>query len=167
MTAAEKIIAHKLKLNDAIIKIIDKAINETFTSFISISPVLKKCSKSEVSLPDKSDVAGMIAFIQSSLEGTLIIKFKKESILPLLSKLYNEELISIDNKVIGGVAELTNVIHAIVKEELNQEGYNYQMCLPVVIIGENHSMITMCAGPKIIFEYELDNMNCTVELISN
>jgi CheY-specific phosphatase CheX len=165
MSAAEKLGELTLKLDDDMIKIIDKSVGETFNSFLSISPVLKKCYESKEFLSEKSEISGVIAFIQNTLEGTLAIRFKQNTILALLSRLYGEELTTIDNKIVGGVAELTNVIHAIAKEELNLQGYNYQMCLPVVIIGENHSVVTALSGRKMIFEYDLNGMPCTVELI--
>jgi CheY-specific phosphatase CheX len=165
MSAAEKIGELKLKLDEDMTKIIDKSVSETFSSFLSINPVLKKCYESKEVLPEKSEISGIIAFIQNTLEGTLAIRFKQKAILSLLSRLYGEELTAVDNKIIGGVAELTNVIHAIAKEELNLQGYNYQMCLPVVIIGENHSVVTVLSGKKMIFEYDLDGIECIIELI--
>lgn len=165
MSAAEKLSELKLHFDEELIKIIDKSVNETFNSFLSINPVLKKCAESTEVSQERSEISGIIAFIQESLEGTLAIRFKQKDILSLLSRIYGEELLAVDNKIIGGVAELTNVIHAIAKEELNLKGYNYQMCLPVVIIGENHSVVTVLAGKKMVFEYDLDGVECKIELI--
>lgn len=165
MSAAEKLNKLKLHFDEDLIKIIDKSVNETFNSFLSINPLLKKCSEVEKISQERSEISGIIAFIQDDLEGTLAIRFKQKDILSLLSRLYGEELTAIDNKIIGGVAELTNVIHAIAKEELNLKGYNYQMCLPVVIIGENHSVVTVLSGKKMVFDYDLDGVGCKIELI--
>ncbi len=165
MSAAPKQIEAHLTLDDEISKIIDKAINETFSAFMGITPILKSSERHNKALEDRYEISGIIAFIQESIEGTLAIRFKQDSILKLLSKVYGEELTALDNRVIGGIAEFSNVIHGIAKEDLNKQGYHYQMCLPVVIIGDNHSVVSALSGQKLVLKYDLDGEEAIIELV--
>lgn len=165
MSAALKLTDPHLTLDEAMVKIIDKAVVETFSSFMGFTPVLQHSEKCDRVLSDRYEISGIIAFIQESIEGTLAIRFRQESILKLLSRIYGEELSVLDNRVIGGVAELANVIHGIAKEDLNLQGYHYQMCLPVVIIGDNHSVVSALSGQKLIMKYDLDGEQAIIELV--
>jgi CheY-specific phosphatase CheX len=154
-----------LRIDDALVKIIDRAVVETFSSFMGFTPILKGSEESDKVVSDRYEISGIIAFIQESNEGTLAIRFRQESILKLLSRVYGEDLSVLDNRIIGGVAELANVIHGIAKEDLNVQGFRYQMCLPVVIIGDNHSVVTALTGHKLIMRYDLDGEEAIVELV--
>ncbi len=165
MSAALKLNEPHLTFDETMVKIIDKAVVETFSSFMGFTPVLQHSEKCDRALSDRYEISGIIAFIQESVEGTLAIRFRQESILRLLSRIYGEELSVLDNRVIGGVAELANVIHGIAKEDLNLQGYHYQMCLPVVIIGDNHSVVSALSGQKLIMKYDLDGEQAIIELV--
>lgn len=166
MSSAAKKTDTQLNLDQQMVDIIDKAIKETFSSFMGFMPILKSTERKDKSAADnRFEISGIIAFIQESVEGTLALRFRQSSILKLLSKVYGEELTSLDNRVIGGVAELSNVIHGIAKEDLNLQGYQYQMCLPVVIIGDNHSVVSALSGQKLIMNYDLDGEEAIVELV--
>lgn len=165
MTAVRKLPESHMHLDEGMIKTIDRAVTETFSSFMGFTPVLKSSEQTNRSLSEPYEVSGLIAFIQDDIEGTLAIRFHQTTILTLLSRVYGEELTVVDNRVIGGVAEFANVIHGIAKEELNLQGYHYQMCLPVVIIGDNHSVVTALSGQKLILRYSLDGLEAVVELV--
>lgn len=165
MITAKKITDIHMHLNAEMIRIIDRAVIETFSSFMGITPVLKHSEQTTRSLSEPFEVSGLIAFIQDDIEGTLAIRFNQATILKLLSRVYGEELTVVDNRTIGGVAEFANVIHGIAKEELNLQGYHYQMCLPVVIIGDNHSVVTALSGQKLILRYDLEGYEAVVELV--
>jgi CheY-specific phosphatase CheX len=165
MSAAPKQNESHLTLDEDIARIINKAITETFGAFIGISPILKSSERHDKALQERYEISGIIAFIQESIEGTLAIRFKQDTILKLLSKVYGEELTALDNRVIGGVAEISNVIHGIAKEELNMQGYHYQMCLPVVIIGDNHSVVSALSGHKLVMRYDIDGEEAIIELV--
>ncbi|MEY4615670.1 MAG: hypothetical protein RJB66_630 [Pseudomonadota bacterium] len=165
MSAVRKKSEAQLHLDDEMVKIIDKAMLETFSSFMGFNPILKHVERSDKNISDRFEISGIIAFIQDKVEGTLAIRFRQESVLRLLSRVYGDELSVVDNRVIGGVAELANVIHGIAKEDLNLQGYHYQMCLPVVIIGENHVVVNALSGQKLIMNYDLDGDEAIVELV--
>ena len=165
MSAAQKLHSAQLHLDEGMVKVIDRAVVETFSSFMGFNPVLKSSEKTSQNVSERYEISGIIAFIQDSVEGTLAIRFRQDSVLNLLSRVYGETLTSVDSRVIGGVAELANVIHGIAKEDLNLQGFHYQMCLPVVIIGDNHAVVNALSGQKLILSYDLDGHEAIVELV--
>ena len=166
MNAALKIKNSHLSLDGSLLQIIDKAVVETFNSFMGITPKLKNSEMTLLTpLSDRYDISGIISFIQDSIEGSLALRFRLNSALKLMSRIYGEEITSVDNRVIGGVAEFANVIHGIIKDQLNQIGHHYQMCLPVVVIGDNHSVVNALSGEKLILKYDLEGDEATLELV--
>jgi CheY-specific phosphatase CheX len=154
----------KISLNEKFVKVINKAVNETFGSFFGITPELKEII-TDAKIEPKVDISGMIAFIQQELEGTLAIRFKRESLFQIIGPLYDEVLDVIDTRSTGSIGEFANIIHGVAKQELNAFGYNYQMCLPVIVVGENHNIISTFVGKRLLLKYDLNGAEAFLELI--
>jgi CheY-specific phosphatase CheX len=154
----------RANLQQKIVKVINKAVKETFGSFFGIVPELKETITDQLAAP-RVDISGMIAFIQQELEGTLAIRFKREALFQIIGPLYDEKLDVIDSRSVGSVGEFANIIHGVAKQELNAFGHNYQMCLPVVIVGENHAISSSFSGNKVILKYDLNGAEAFLELV--
>lgn len=151
---------------DKFIKVINKAVKETFGSFFGIMPELKETINDPApALEPRVDISGMIAFIQDELEGTMAIRFNKEDLFMIIGPLYDEKLDVIDSRSVGSVGEFANIIHGVAKQELNAFGCNYQMCLPIVVVGANHSISSSFLGKKVILKYDLNGATAYLELV--
>jgi CheY-specific phosphatase CheX len=157
--------AKKISLNQETYKIIENSMVETFFSFFGVKPVLEKIEEQPALETERCEISGIIAFIQDDLEGTMTIRFKKQNLFELLQPIYGDDLQRIDNRAVGAVGEFSNVIHSIAKHALNVQGYNYQMCLPVVIVGENHQISTHFTGKKAVLHFKLNGGLVLVELV--
>lgn len=105
--------------------------------------------------------------MQKNFEGTLSISFNRESAIQLFQVIYQEEINSVDdNRVVEGIAELANIIHGMVKENLNLRGYDYKMCLPVVIIGKNHAIFHDKNSPGLSVLFKTQFGKFSVEVLS-
>lgn len=151
-------------LDEAFIKVIRKAVKETFGSFFGVIPVLKETVIDPTDEP-KVDISGMIAFVQTDIEGTMSIRFQRDALFSILGGLYGEKLQQIDSRAVGSMGEFANIIHGIAKEELNAAGYNYQMCLPVVVVGVNHLICSTFTGKKIRLKYDINGSEAYLELV--
>jgi CheY-specific phosphatase CheX len=155
--------------NKELINLIDKAIEHTFMSFFSILPVLTKVDEFTISNfnsePNDYDISSVIAFIEDQLDGTLALRFHKMALLKAISKVYTAETATVDHRALGAIGELVNTIYGIIKQNLNQKGYNYQMCVPVIVIGSNHSICSTFQGKKIQMLYQLLNDRFLVEIV--
>lgn len=157
--------AKKIGLDQDTYKIIENSMIETFSSFFGVKPVLEKIEEQPTKEAERCEISGIIAFLQDDLEGTMAIRFKKQNLFKLLQPIYGEDLQRIDNRAVGAVGEFANVVHAIAKHALNVQGYNYQMCLPVVIVGENHQISTHFEGNRAILHFNLNGGIVLVELV--
>lgn len=154
-----------------LLQILDDSVRETFQNFLGCNPEVIQTVKDRKEIPksdsDKRSISGSVAFLQKDFEGTLSIGFSRDAAIKLFKSFYQEEVTSVDDaRVTEGIAELANVIHGLVKERLNLKGYDYQMCLPVVVIGKNHAVFANrdCPGLSILFKTEFGNFS--VEVIS-
>ncbi len=76
-----------MKLDDKTLKIIDKAMVETFSAFLGVTPQLKRHSVTDENIKDSYDISGAIVFLQGQIEATLFIRLHKESLFKLLGPL--------------------------------------------------------------------------------
>jgi chemotaxis protein CheX len=112
----------------------------------------------------KGDISGILGMVQQSLEATMIISFQKPVIFFLLSKLYNRNFTDIDKSVRDGVGELTNIIYASVKKELNESGHEFKLAIPNVIIGAEHSIINIHDGKTMVIPFRVETGSFFLEI---
>lgn len=161
-----------MKIDDStLLTILNNSVRETFHNFLGCNPevietIPDRRESNRESLEGRS-ISGSVAFLQKNFEGTLSIGFTRDSAIKLFKSFYQEDVTSVDDaRITEGIAELANVIHGLVKERLNLSGYEFQMCLPVVVIGRNHAVFAHqdCPGVSILFKTEFGNF--LVEVIS-
>lgn len=153
-----------------LLTILDNSVRETFQYLLGCKPeVIQAHDRKDPhgQKPDERTISGSVAFLQEDFEGTLSIGFSRDSAIKLFRSFYKEDVTSVDDaRVTEGVAELANVIHGLVKERLNLKGYDFQMCLPVVVIGRNHAVFARqdSDGLSVLFKTEFGDF--LVEVIS-
>jgi CheY-specific phosphatase CheX len=154
-----------IKLDKFIIEVIDKAMAETFGSFLGITPEIKKFSVTDAAVNSKFDISGAVVFLQGQIEATLYLRVSKETLFKLLGPLYGKEISEVNASVVGGMGEITNAIYGLAKVDLNQNGNEYEMALPIVIIGQSHSTMMELSDVRLLIEDNLAGEDAVVELI--
>ncbi|MGZ3772284.1 MAG: chemotaxis protein CheX [Bdellovibrio sp.] len=150
-----------------LLTILDSSVRETFQNFLGCDPEMVETIHDRTNNLEQRSISGSVAFLQKDFEGTLSIGFSRDSAIKLFKSFYQENVTSVDDaRVTEGIAELANVIHGLVKEKLNLSGCDFQMCLPVVVIGRNHAVFARqdCPGLSILFKTEFGNF--LVEVIT-
>lgn len=104
----------------------------------------------------KGEIAGMVGIIAPPLQGTLLISYKKDSILYIIENMLGEKHADIDREVGDAVGELTNMIYGSAKTTLNQLGYKFEMAIPTVIAG-TFTVSTQHKGATLVIPFNLDN----------
>jgi CheY-specific phosphatase CheX len=125
----------RLKAGQQLFKVIEAAVKETLKELFALDSYMKSSSHAVAPIPNR-EVQGMIGFVQDQLEGTLSVGFSKDTLFKILTPFYGEELTKVDDRVLDGVGELTNTIFGIVKGVYSAEGFQFDMCLPMVAVGE-------------------------------
>lgn len=152
--------------------IIEDSVEQTFLSFLGCTPEVVQIAHGLKDLNqikfDNRSISGSVAFIQDNFEGSLSIRFSRETALSLFKGIYQEDIESVDDqRVIEGIAELANIVHGIVKETLNLRGFSYGMCLPVVVIGKNHTVFATKKSPSLALLFKGEFGLFTVEVTSH
>lgn len=153
---AAKNLAPSLEIDNKLVEWCNKAITETFESLFNMQVKPAKV----VGVGDGTrayEISGVIGFIQNGLEGTMTLGFQSSTLNKMMTAFYGETINSINDKLIGGVSEMTNIVFGMVKEQYNETGFDLQMCLPVVIVGTNHLIFSGIPSNKILLQYEVNS----------
>lgn len=84
----------------------------------------------------KGDVAAIVGLVAPPLKGNFIISFSKPGILQIYNNMLGETEKEITAEVKDAIGEIANMVYGSSKTLLNQDGYNFQMALPTVVLGE-------------------------------
>jgi len=142
-----------------------EAVITTFATLLGETVVMHSVRfENDLRSAQKYGVSGVIGFIQEGLDGTLALCFDDELLFRIMTKFYGEETRTVNDNLVGGVSELTKVVFGMIKEKCNERGFNFHMCLPVVIIGSNHSMFSAISNNKAVIEYRIGSDSFWLEV---
>lgn len=110
-------------------------------------PVLKK------GLVAKGDVTGLIGMTSDKAKGSLAITFTEPVVLEINRRMLGEAPKTIDESVIDLVGEITNMVCGGAKRELAQKGYDFDLAIPGMISGKNHTVTHKAKGPAILVPF--------------
>ena len=89
----------------------------------------------------QGDVTGIIGLASDAYKGSMAIIFAKDVALAVVSgMLMGEVFEDITEDVVDAVGELTNMISGGAKREFSEQGLKFDMALPSMITGHNHSV---------------------------
>ncbi len=142
-----------IELGDRLSKEINCGVQATFGNMFGVKPVMQTY-RIEKECTVEGDISGILSLMQEKAEGTFIVSFPKETIFKFLEKMYRKPFASIDQSVKSGVGELTNIIYGVLKANLNKDGYAFKMAVPSVIVGENHTVMSINSGATMIVPFE-------------
>ncbi len=124
----------KLEINESTFEKIGHAIQETFSSILGIHLKMENIVKGAARIPPRH-ISGIVALREANTKGVLSLGFPSETALMIFSKFYGDKIESVDQRVLDGVGEITNMVYGSLKKRLNDEGFDFQMFIPVVIVG--------------------------------
>ncbi len=145
----------QLEITDEMIAEICAGVQKTFSTMFSLDA---KPGTYEV-LDDYTsiaDISGFVALTQEKIEGAIMISFPKETIFKIIGKIYKKEFVELDKSIKSGVGEITNIIFGVIKKNLNENGFQFNMAIPNVVVGPQHQVSTMTVGKSLIVPFELD-----------
>lgn len=102
------------------------------------------------------DISGVIGLVSEAFTGSVVISFPAPTFLNIMSRMLGEEYKEITKEIEDGAGELTNIIFGQAKIILNERGYGIKTALPSVITGQNHSILQMSNGPRVIIPFNTD-----------
>lgn len=120
----------------------------------SVSAEPGKVALKKAGEPLKGDVSGVIGIVSESFKGSVVISFPENTFLKVMSGMLGEDIKELNQEILDGAAEITNMIFGQAKVVLNERGYGIQMALPQVISGKGHSLSSLAKGPTFVVPFK-------------
>ena len=111
----------------------------------------------------KGDVSGIIGLI-GEIKGSISVSFSEGCILPIVSKMFQEEVKEMNDEVKDAVGELSNMISGQARQKLELIGRSLKASIPIVIMGKNHTISHMTKDKIIAIPFKTDNGDFTIEV---
>ena len=120
-------------------------------------PYLKKNSIA------KGDVSGVIG-LTGEAKGTISVSFTENCILAIVSKMFGEEMKSLDGEIQDAVGEIANMISGQARQKLEKLGKSLKAAIPTVVMGKGHSISHITSYPVIAVPFTTDKGEFTIEV---
>ena len=127
---------------------------------LKVIPAKAYLKKEDAATGDVSSIVGLTG----TPTGSFSISFDKESILKITSKIFNEEITTLDSDVAEAAGELANMISGQARKKIEEIGDLCDGAIPTVAAGEGHNLVHITNGPKIAVPFTLDKAEITLEV---
>lgn len=112
----------------------------------------------------RGEVSGIIGMVGPQVKGSMAITFDRELAFSIMRNMLGDDADTLDDQVRDMVGEMTNMICGGAKNQLADRGYEFEMAIPVIVSGKDHSIRHKVDGPKIILSFNSDSGNAYLEI---
>lgn len=144
---------------------LDSIIN-VLTMMASIQPVAGKASMKQ-GKNALGVVTGMIDLKGPQVMVSTAISFSKPVALEITKRMLRIEPEDVDDMVQDLVGEISNMMAGGAKAKLEEQGFNFELTLPSVIVGDKHEINHTVDGPIVLLPFKTDAGDFFVEICSN
>ncbi|WP_228050596.1 chemotaxis protein CheX [Pontibacterium sinense] len=109
-------------------------------------------------------VTGIIGMAGEQLKGSFAVSFSEPVIFAITKRMLGEEVSSVDETVIDMVGELTNMATGGAKALLAEQGFEFDMAVPVMISGKDHRIEHSSSGPTIVLPFNTEYGDFFIEV---
>ena len=116
------------------------------TAFVKVKPeppVLKTDSFLQ------GDISGLLE-ISGDLEGTAAISFSEKSILGIVSAMFGEEMLEINDEITDAVGDISNMIAGHVTTKIAELDKKIKVKFTKVVIGRNQTVEHIASGSHVV-----------------
>ena len=110
------------------------------------------------------EVSGIIGFADKNITGSIALCFPRDTALKVYSLLMGEQLASIDENVRDCVGELANIVAGGAKQAFSEAGLTYNISIPTIIIGKNHSIAHKIGTAVVVIPFRFDRYEFNMEV---
>ncbi len=111
----------------------------------------------------RGDVSGIIG-LTGKVSGTIAVSFTEKSILAIVSRMFGENMTTLNNEIGDAVGEISNMISGQARQALEKIGLPLQAAIPTVIIGKGHQITHITSQPVIAIPFRTENGGFTIEV---
>lgn len=115
--------------------------------------------------PLLGDVSGVIGIVSDNFTGAVVISFPEATFLKVMSGMLGEEYLELNQDILDGAGEITNIIFGQAKVILNEKGYGIKTALPSVVHGKDHRVSSHdLGGQSVVVPFESTSGKFFVEI---
>ena len=147
------------------VRYINPFIESTIHVLQTMSSVTAKVGKPYLKRDEtaKGDVSGIIG-LAGDVKGSVSVSFKENCILPIISNMFGEEFIELNDDVKDAVGEISNMISGQARQKLELIGRNLKAAIPIVIVGKDHTITHITRDKIIAIPFLTDKGEFTIEV---
>lgn len=144
------------------IKSIDNAIQTTLNMTPEASaPYIKKDNLTS------GDVSGVIGFADKNCLGAVALSFPAGTAVVVFNAMMGgvaEKVTKITPEVQDAVGELANIVAGGATSEFSQNGINFNLAIPTVVLGRQHKIIQDIEVPTVVVPMKIDGHPFAMEI---
>ncbi len=123
-----------------------------------LAPHMKDHNKAQ------GDISGIVGFAARNIYGTLAVSFPKETALKAFKLMVGDQVENITDDVRDSVGELANIVIGGAKQEFVTLGLPFDISIPTVVVGHNHTISHKGGTPVLVIPFKLDGHPFRVEV---
>ena len=120
-------------------------------------PFLKKDNKA------RGDISGIIS-LTGAKKGIMVISLSSKAICKIVSSMFGEEYLEINDEVKDAVGELTNMISGDARKNLAEKGLTIEAGIPSIIAGKGHEISNLTNAPCLSIPFKIEDAPFVVEI---
>ncbi len=112
----------------------------------------------------QGDISGIVGFASNAVNGSVALTFPTDTALEMYRKMVGETATEINDDIRDSVGELANIVAGGAKKELGEIDLSYEISLPTVVMGKNHSISHRGGTPVVVIPFRFDSHNFQMEI---
>ncbi|MCF6324230.1 MAG: chemotaxis protein CheX [Gammaproteobacteria bacterium] len=147
-----------------------KFINPVLKAVVNILQTMAQITpqpgKPEIKADDVSRgvISGFIDLAGRDARVSVAVTFSKEAILDIGSRMMHMELKEVDDIIKDLVGEMANMVAGGAKANLQEAGYDFDLTLPSIVVGEEHQVKHSIEGVTLIMPFSTEAGQFYVEV---
>ena len=129
-----------------------QATADTFTMMLGVEPRRTNVIIRRGTI-ETYGLSGIIK-IEGKVDGAIVLNMPEDVALSVASGFTGEELKRVTSDVVDAIGELTNIVAGDAKTRLFQEGYEFDISLPRVVLGRNLLTIGSDRAPWVVISFQ-------------
>jgi len=133
------------------------------TTMASVTPSMGKptLKENEAAL---GEVTGIMQLHSPQINGSFAITFTAAAIFDVVKRILGEEITEVDDTAKDMAGEMTNMVVGGAKNIYVEQGYDFDMTTPDILIGKDHKVEHVCNGKTIVLPFEMEGTKFFVEM---
>lgn len=110
------------------------------------------------------EVTGIMRMNSGKVRASMAITFTRPAMLTIIKRMLGEELTELDDTARDMAGEMTNMVVGGAKNLYAEQGYDFDMTTPSILMGDKHQVCHEISGKTIVLPFNAEGNAFFVEL---